>query len=107
VPLFSLVTYAFVPFGLTATPKGELNPVNVVATVFVSVLITETVLSPEFATYTFVPSEVTATPLGEFPTFTTALTLFVAMSITETLLLNWLVIYVNGVAPVILTGTKI
>ena len=34
-------------------------------TVFVAELITETVLSPEFATYTAVPSGVTASPCGE------------------------------------------
>ncbi len=41
----SFPIYAFVPSGVNATPKGLLNPLIVVVTVFVAVSITETVLA--------------------------------------------------------------
>ena len=51
-------------------------------TLFVAVLITETLLLPLYATYAFVPAAVT--PHGHVLTGTVAVTLFATVSITET-----------------------
>jgi hypothetical protein len=62
--------------------------VIVADTVFVAVLITDTVPELLLATYTLVPSRLGFTPRGALPTGTVATTAFVAVSMTETLLLD-------------------
>src|SRR5205823_5704021 len=78
---------------------GAVPTCTVAITVFVAVLITDTVLSHLFATYTRDPSGVTATPMGRLPTATVSHTVFVEMSRTDTSLLSSLLTYANGAAP--------
>ena len=52
--------------------------------VFVRVLITETLLSKEFVTYALLPSGVKATRWGPSPTGIVTVTVLVLVSITET-----------------------
>ena len=42
-PSMPFATYAFVPSGVTATPKGSFNPYTVAVTVYMVVSIIETV----------------------------------------------------------------
>src|SRR5215813_8677116 len=76
------VTYAWVPSGVMATPKGSRTG-TVATTVLVAVSITDTPPEILFATYAWVPSGVMATPMGRTPTGTVATTVLVAVSITD------------------------
>ena len=64
---------------------GLLTTVTVLTTVFVAVLITDTLLEPVLAIYTFVPSGLTDMPIGPIPAEMVAITAFVAVLITDTL----------------------
>ena len=95
-------TYTRVPAGFTATPKGPTPTGMVASTVFVVVLMTDTVPfsspSPQLVTYTCEPDGCTVTPNGLRPTGTLPTTWFVAVSSTATLLVYELVTYANGAA---------
>jgi hypothetical protein len=93
-----LVTYAKAPFGVMATPKGELPTLTVATTVFVAVAITDTVFETLFVTYAKAPFGVMATPCGSTPTATVATTVFVAVAITDTVF-EELILKVGGLPP--------
>ncbi len=73
-----------VPSGVTAISTGFPPTGTVVATVFVTVLITETEFAPLLVTKILVLSGVTAISAGLLPTATVAITVCVAVAITET-----------------------
>ena len=84
-PTISLATYAFVPSGVMAMPRGEDPTVTVAVTVLDVVEMTETLLFPA-VTYTFAPSGVIARRLGVLLIGIVAITVLVAVAITDTLL---------------------
>ena len=79
-----MATYTADSSGVTATAEGSAPTGTVVFTMFVHVLITDTVLSPALVTYTADPSGVTATAEGLAPTGSVAVALFEDLAITDT-----------------------
>jgi len=66
------------------TPPGPELTAMVAVTVFVEVLITETVLELKFVTYTLLPSGLTAMPGGSEPTAIVDITVLFVVLITDT-----------------------
>ena len=84
-----------------AIPCGA-NPTEiVVVTVFVAVLMTDTVLELKFVTYMYFPSGVATKRNGYKPTGTVATTLLVAALITETAFEPWVATYIVELSGVI------
>jgi len=73
-------------FGVTKLPKayGSKPTLTFFTTLFVAVLITDTLSELVLATYTVLPSGLTDTPHGRLPTPTVAISIPVAVLITET-----------------------
>ena len=82
-----MVTYTLDPSALASTWIGPVPTGIVAITVFVAVLITDTLLVARLATYTLDPSGVMDIPLGPVPTGIVAVTRLVVVLITDTLAL--------------------
>jgi hypothetical protein len=59
-----LVTYTFIPSGVTAIPLGEKPTVTLVITVFEAVLMIEILFDPKLVTYNLLPSGLIAAVIG-------------------------------------------